>query len=165
MATGGSGENIVLWSAGRPPLAVGLVLLLSAGALVVWLLGDVSGRLLPGLFGLLLLGGGLALAGLRRIVFRAGGRRLEIVRLFGASRRFDFDDLQDIRSVVELDRENPVVRLELRLPGGEGLNLADAPPFWPPGAPAGGALAVREPPQLAELRRRIAAMTGVRDLG
>jgi len=93
------------------------------------------------------------------IIYRAGG-------LFRKPGTVEFDALKSIQSTLSVTGDNdPGVSLELMLNDGKLLRLKTAPPDWSPTSPLLGFSGCLEPKELDVIRKKIAALTGVEDLG
>jgi hypothetical protein len=104
------------------------------------------------------------------IAFRTGSRTFELTYRLGGliknGRTVPFDELKSIRSYIDSAGEDAYIRLVLRLKTGERIELKHEHPDWDSSATLfGGLTGCREPQAMAALRRRVASLTGIEDLG
>lgn len=102
----------------------------------------------------------------REIVFSDLSRTMELrYRLRRSSRVHPFDDLDSIRSFIETTGDNDTyIRLEICMKTGERIAIKTELPSWD-NSDFLGLKGCQEPESLANLRRKIASLTGISDLG
>jgi len=101
------------------------------------------------------------------ISFSSIRREMEVkCRLGYRSRNYSFDELDSICSYLSLSgKAGTNVILELRLKTGQRIVLMSAKADWDRSAAPIGISGAREPQDLADLRKRISLITGVRNVG
>jgi hypothetical protein len=102
----------------------------------------------------------------REVVFRAENRTMELrYRFWRPSKFHSFEDLESIHSYIKESGENSTyIQLEVRLKNTKRIGIKMEEPSWE-NAGFFGWKDCQEPQSLANLRRQIASLAGIKDLG